>query len=161
MWLDRLVNTMSKSFDMDAQCTSYRWYLFTTWKHDNKYICVYTVHSQRTIIHLWCRYNPTLQIRPGQPSQPFLHPLPITLHSSFHRAHHYFGLALGDRLELFGEQKTKFKGAKKVEIKRNKEHMKATRRKYAKEMEKHSWFLSVGIYHNTLVSFLISPCLPA
>ena len=50
----------------------------------------------------------------------------------------YFGLALGDRLELFGEQKTKFKGAKKVEIKRNKEHMKAIRRKYAKEMEKHS-----------------------
>ena len=37
----------------------------------------------------------------------------------------YFGLALGDRLELVGEQKTKFKGAKKVEVKRNKEHMQA------------------------------------
>ena len=50
----------------------------------------------------------------------------------------YFGLALGDCLELFGEQKAKFKGATKVEIKRNKEHMKTIRRMYAKEKEKHS-----------------------
>ena len=46
----------------------------------------------------------------------------------------YFGLVQGDRTDLFGEQKTKFKKASASNIKKNKAHILKLKRKYAEDM---------------------------
>jgi len=46
----------------------------------------------------------------------------------------FFGLAMYDRVELFGEMKSRFKKATTTEVNKNKKHIQKLRKKYEEDM---------------------------